>query len=112
LANLAPFKGNFYSDVPVEKHDYWASFLTEVPIEWYTQPVTHATWKDVSTSWIYTELDEVVTYDVQQRMIQVAEESHGARIKTYTLNAGHSPFLSMPDKLAIVVRDIYKENKL
>jgi hypothetical protein len=112
LANLAPFRDSFYSDIPIGKREYWASFLTQVPIEWYTQPVTHTTWTDVPTSWIYTELDEIVTYDVQQKMIQVGQESHGIMIKTYTLKAGHSPFLSIPDKLTNVVKEIYEANKL
>ena len=108
LADLAPFKSNFYSDVPVDKHEYWASLMVEIPIEWYTQPVTYTTWKDIPTSWIYTTLDQIVTYEVQQRMVQVGEEAFGIKIKTYILEAGHSPFLSMPDKLADLSKDIYE----
>lgn len=109
---MAPFKEHFYNDLPIEERDHWASFLVTVPIEWYTQPVTQTTWKDVPLSWIYTELDEIVTYDVQKKMVKEAQESQGVTIKTYTLNSGHSPFLSMPEKLTAVVKEIYVENKL
>jgi hypothetical protein len=112
LADLAPFKDSLYNDIPTENRQHWASLLTRVPIEWYTQPVTHTTWKDVPTSWIYTELDEIVPYDVQQKMVQDGQEAHGVTIKTYTLTSGHTPFLSIPDKLISVVKEIYAENSL
>jgi hypothetical protein len=112
LADLAPFNDNFYNDLPAEEREYWASFMTQVPIEWYTQPATQYAWKDVSISWIYTELDEIVTYDVKKKMVQESQEAQGLTIRIYTLISGHSPFLSIPEKLTAVIKEIFIGNRV
>jgi pimeloyl-ACP methyl ester carboxylesterase len=69
-------------------------------------PVTTANFGRADKYYIHTMLDEVIGIDLQNRMVQTAGIT-----KVYSLNTGHSPFLSQPDSvtatlLAIAVSSI------
>lgn len=76
------------------------------------QPITYATWKDIPSTWIYTEKDEVIKLHAQQAMVKQAKEEHGVNMSTYSLPSGHSPFLNMPARVADCIVEVIKENNL
>ncbi|KAH8805374.1 Alpha/Beta hydrolase protein [Xylogone sp. PMI_703] len=112
VSDLKPFSHCFYKDLPEEERKHWESYLSHVPAEIFTQPITHETWKDVPCSWIITEKDEIILPEVQKKWIREAKENHGVEIKSYSVNTDHSPFLTIPDRVIAIVKEIYKTNNL
>jgi homoserine acetyltransferase len=94
-----------------DERDYWKQYMSYQAAEFFTLPITHATWKDVPCSWIYTELDEIIPVDIQKKCVLEAKQS-GTNIRTFSLQSGHSPFLSMPDKVVEIIQTVYSENDL
>jgi hypothetical protein len=73
------------------------------------QKVTHAPWKEVPTTYVFCLRDMAIMHNLQQAMVRDVEAIGGAGIiQTRTLDAGHCPFISMPDKLIEMVRDTWK----
>ncbi|KAM3436127.1 hypothetical protein NHJ13734_005228 [Beauveria thailandica] len=62
-------------------------------------------WRTIPLSYIFCENDEAVPLALQNTMVSRAE-SDGVSVKRYSLAASHSPFLSMPDKVADIVLDV------
>lgn len=112
VLDLLPHYDHFYSDLNKDERDYWKQYMSYQTSNFFTLPLTHATWKDVPCSWIYTELDEIIPVDIQRKCVQEAETGTGIYIRTFTLQSGHSPFLNMPDKLVEIVHTVYSENDL
>lgn len=73
------------------------------PAELFTQPLSHASWKQIPCSFIFTEQDEIIPVKDQRRMVEDAKSKHGVSIETFSLSSSHSPFLSMPEKLVKIV---------
>jgi pimeloyl-ACP methyl ester carboxylesterase len=63
--------------------------------------LTSANWGSVDKYFIHTLQDHAVTYLLQKREVAAA-----GLTKTYSLNSSHSPFLSKPDSLVILFRQI------
>lgn len=112
VGDLRPYHDHFYSDMKKDERDYWKQYMSYQAVEFFTMPVTHATWKDVPCSWIYTELDQVIPVDIQKKFILEAQQDAGIHIRTFSLQSGHSPFLNMPDKVVEIMQTIYSENEL
>ncbi|KAK1252090.1 hypothetical protein MKX08_003277 [Trichoderma sp. CBMAI-0020] len=112
VGDLRPYYDHFYSDMKQDERDYWKQYMSYQAVEFFTLPVTHATWKDVPCSWIYTELDEVIPVDIQKKFILEAQQDAGIHIRTFSLQSGHSPFLNMPDQLVEIIQTVYSENEL
>jgi hypothetical protein len=110
--DLQPYYDHYYSDMNKDERDYWKQYMSYQTPEFFTMPLTHATWKDVPCSWIYTELDEIVPVDIQRKGILEAERDSGIHIRTFSLHSGHSPFLNMPEKLVEIIQTVYSENGL
>ena len=57
-------------------------------------------WQDVPTTYIHCKRDRTIWPEVQESMVRDAVLIGGARgLRTETLDAGHMPFLSMPEVL-------------
>lgn len=54
--------------------------------------------------YIHTTADQTITYGFQQKMASAAGITN-----TYTINAGHSPFISRPNELTEILRKIAKQ---
>lgn len=112
VIDLRPYHDHYYSDMSKDERGYWKQYMSYQALEFFTMPLTHATWKDVPCSWIYTELDEIIPVDVQKKFILEAQQDAGIHIRTFSLRSGHSPFLNMPDKVVEIIQTVYSENKL
>jgi len=61
-------------------------------------PITTANFGRADKYYIHTMQDEVIGIDLQNRMVQTAGIT-----KVYSLNTGHSPFLSKPDSVTAIL---------
>ena len=60
-------------------------------------------WQYIPTTYLYATQDQALTFEMQKGMVERAK-SMGVDIRTETLEASHSPFLSMPAKVVGAVR--------
>ena len=90
----------FYNDLDEETAAKWASTLKSFSYKTFDSKVTYAGWRDVPSTYLFCEKDQAIPLGVQQAMVQ----GTGMNFDTETLDASHSPFLSMPEKVAAAVR--------
>ncbi|KAH8815440.1 Alpha/beta hydrolase fold-1 [Xylogone sp. PMI_703] len=91
----------FYNDMPADlatkhsqtvKHHAYRSFYSEL---------TYAPYKDIPTMYIQCEQDQTIPIALQKSFIERAKASAPTAMDIVDwLDAGHSPFLSMPDSVA------------
>lgn len=62
--------------------------------------LTHAGWRDVPGLYLFTKLDATLPYEAQIAMV----ESCGKDFEKEALEAGHSPFLSVPLAVITAIR--------
>lgn len=65
--------------------------------------MTYAAWKDFQTVYVICEDDHTIIPESQELMISLAREK-GARIEVERLHSSHSPFLSVPQETAELIR--------
>ena len=67
----------------------------------FNQPITQAAWKEIPSTYILCEHDNAIPL--------VAQEAMSARTnQTMTMGTDHSPFLSAPKNLALILSEVMK----
>ncbi|WP_441289333.1 alpha/beta hydrolase [Sorangium sp. KYC3313] len=89
----------FYNDCSDEVAAAAAAALRPQSKVSFTEPLGAAAWQELPSTYVICERDNAIPVFVQEAMSQRAR--HVRR-----LDAGHSPFLSQPDEVAALVRDI------
>ena len=87
----------FAADAPKATQDYLLANWKSEPLTPLATPVTlsDANFGSITKAYIYTTNDHAVSYPFQQKMVGNSNAK-----KTFILASSHTPFLSMPDKLA------------
>lgn len=90
----------FAADAPQQVQDYIAANIKPEPLAPLATPVhlTEKNFGSVRKVYIHTANDHAISYPAQQYMV-----SHSKVDKVYTLQSSHTPFISMPDKLAAIL---------
>jgi pimeloyl-ACP methyl ester carboxylesterase len=101
-------KDIFYNDVDDETADAMANSLEPHSYRTFYSPVTYAAWKHVPSTYLYCLQDAAIPIHIQKMMVE--ETGKGAEFRTETLDASHSPFLSMPEQMAKSIRRAAGEN--
>ncbi|KAB8360704.1 hypothetical protein FH972_024440 [Carpinus fangiana] len=89
----------FYNDLEPAAQDYWVGELRLATLTGHAKPTTYAAQRYFPTTYMHTSLDKTCEPALQQYMIQKNKEAGITGIREVTCEAGHSPFLSMPDKV-------------
>ena len=90
----------FYNDVPVEIQNHWISQLQPHTAASFQIPNSYEPWNDIPCTYVFTEKDNAIPLFAQKAMAGGMGD-----ISTVSLDASHSPFLSMPKRVAKVIRD-------
>jgi len=95
----------FAADAPQNVQHYLAANIKPEPLAPLATPVhlTDKNFGSIQKAYIYTLNDNAISYPAQQHMV-----NSGKVAMVYTLPSSHTPFISMPDKLAEI---ILKESK-
>lgn len=96
---LTPEKG-FCNDLDEPAPKLRAIQLKPFSYKTFYSKLTYVRWRDIPSTGIYCSEDQAIPISPPKSM--VAEP--GAQSREETLDASHSPFLSMPDKVAATVR--------
>lgn len=68
----------------------------------FATPLTYEAYRDVPVSYLFCERDEAILPAFQKQM---AAFPGGGAVRTYTCTSGHSPMISMPEKVVDVIQD-------
>jgi hypothetical protein len=98
----------FYNDLSREEAQKSIDTLAHHSYRCFTSKVTYAAYKYIPTTYLHCTKDNAVAMPAQEIMVENARKS-GAKIDTATLEASHSPFLSMPDRVVAVCREAIGE---
>ncbi len=90
----------FAADAPQQVHEYLASHIKPEPLAPLATPVhlTEKNFGSIKKVYIHTVNDNAISYPAQQYMVKNSKVD-----KVYTLQSSHTPFISMPDKLAAIL---------
>jgi pimeloyl-ACP methyl ester carboxylesterase len=101
----------FYNDLPADQAAHRASLLK--PHSWHSKakPPSAAGvgWWDIPTSYLICEKDNAIPVGFQRKMLADANETLATKGSTSTIRdevveSGHSPFLSMPERVVDFIR--------
>ncbi|GKZ48180.1 hypothetical protein AbraIFM66951_011938 [Aspergillus brasiliensis] len=94
----------FYNDLPKDVQDYWISELLPITAAGSQVPNTYEPWKYIPCTYIKATQDQALPLEVQENMIATM-----GSVTTMALDSSHSPFLSMPRDVAVLVQQSVKE---
>jgi len=91
----------FAADAPAQVGDYLTNNIKPEPLAPLVTPVTltDAKFGSVKKVYIHTVNDHAVSFTFQKTMVK----TNGHVSKEYSLQSSHTPFISMPDKLATIL---------
>ncbi|KAK4494637.1 hypothetical protein PRZ48_013993 [Zasmidium cellare] len=92
----------FYNDLPADEAQAAAAHLKPHSYQVTHSKLTYAAWRYVPSTYLYCTEDNAILLEVQKLMVE--EFAKGVEIRTETIRAGHSPFLSRPDAMTMAIR--------
>jgi len=95
----------FAADAPAQVGEYIANNIKPEPLAPLATPVTLTNGKfgSVKKVYIHTTNDHAVSFTLQKAMVKNSPVSN-----EYSLPSSHTPFISMPDKLAAILLTVSK----
>ncbi|ERF68286.1 hypothetical protein EPUS_02742 [Endocarpon pusillum Z07020] len=102
----------FYNDLSLEEAAYWVSKLGTHSAVTLDLPANYAAWKDIPSWYLLCMQDKTIMPETQRAFVKKAREyldeaggpGTGAhRLRMEEIDAGHSPFLSRPERTAAFI---------
>lgn len=103
--------GHLYNDLPTEEAQWAERLMVAHGHQAQYTPITSccqkAAWRVIPMTYIICENDQALPSFLQEMMVNKIE-SQGVRVKRYSLPSSHSPFLSMPERVAEIVAGVMR----
>lgn len=93
---------HFYNDLNDEVATRCVDALVHHAMPCFLSPLTYEAYRDIPSTYLICERDEAILPPFQRTMIATAGDSI---VRTYSCEAGHSPMMSAPEKVADVIDD-------
>ena len=90
----------FHNDTSADIAASWAPHTTHSDLTAFATPLKYAAWRHIPTTYLLCELDRCILPHVQEGMVASTE----GKVKGVRLQSGHMPMLSVPEKLADLLR--------
>lgn len=91
----------FYNDLPEDEARRVSATLKPQSWQVFESKLNHASWQTIPSTYLYCLQDNAIPMPVQELMVN--EFAKGYEIRTETIDASHSPFLSKPDETAAII---------
>ena len=106
----------FYNDMSEAEADTYIAQLKPFAYGAMSTKNTFEPWKEdegegIECGYVVCEKDQAIPVHAQRGMVE-GVRAGGGRMRVWELDAGHSPFLSMPEKVAGIVRGFAGEEGL
>lgn len=92
----------FYNDCDHEKIGNAIAALRPHSYQTFQSPCTYAAWKDVPSTYLYCTQDAALPLSIQKTMVE--KTAKWTRMRTDSVDASHSPFLSKPEEVTLAIR--------
>lgn len=92
----------FYNDLDEGQVKKAVSELLPHSYRTFLSTCTYEAWRDVPSTYLYCLKDMALPLSVQKSMVE--ETAKGCGIRTETVDASHSPFISKPEETALAIR--------
>ena len=92
----------FYNDLTEEQLHSSLAKLKPFSYQMFNSKPTYAAWKDVPATYLYCTKDNAIPIFVQKNLVE--NVAKGYNFKTESVDASHSPFISVPDETAAAIR--------
>ena len=92
----------FYADVEPEQAKRAASLIVPQNASAMADTITYPAWKDIPTTYLMAQKDEVLFPNWQERQIQAVKDA-GVSLTVETFDCSHSPFLSRPEEMVAAI---------
>lgn len=92
----------FYNDVPEEVILKCTSKLRCIPVAAFKSHLTYLAYEHHPVTYLFCANDQAIPLALQRQMVN----SCSVHFKTASCNSGHSPFLSQPQTVLDVVREM------
>ena len=93
-------KRRFYSALPEQQQDHWLSLTHHHCASAQLTPLSQEAYKNIPTTYLFTEMDEALPYEAQQMMVTHA----GINITTEKCDGDHSPYLSRQNEVVAAIK--------
>lgn len=90
-----------FHDIPPVDRELWTSRLTHTSIAVFSGASTFEPWHVTPTAYIICEEDRALPPPIQEQMAEMLSTKW-----IYRLKSSHSPYLSMPDKVADILEEL------
>ncbi|KAI1825968.1 alpha/beta-hydrolase [Xylaria intraflava] len=85
-----------FSDMPEDQAMAWSATFVPHSIMSFTNPLTHAGYKDAPVSYLLCEEDLVIPSELQRKGIDMIERETGKKVDVTSIKTGHCPVISAP----------------
>lgn len=93
-----------FSDLPYSEAVAWASKMSHHSTATFGGQLTYPTYRHIPTTYLFTEIDQVIPFEMQKSMVEAANKESESPVSTYSCKGGHFPFISVPETVLEVVR--------
>ena len=98
----------FYGELNPDAADMWTSKLITHSGEAHYAEITNTAWSYFPVTYLYCEEDAAIPLAAQHSMVDAVVATGSQKVRTKSYKAAHSPFLSIPDKVAALVKDTWE----
>lgn len=92
----------FYNDLSAADVEKYSAMLRPQSWRAYEDETTYAAYMDIPSWYLHCTKDQAFPFGAQQALVGATVEA-GAQIGTETVEAAHSPFISMPEETAAFI---------
>lgn len=93
-----------FNDLSGEEQARWSKEMTHTSIRLFASPSGYEPWANgVACKYIFCSQDNALPFPIQQQMAAQL----GPSAATATLDAGHCPFLSIPDETIKAIKTVH-----
>ncbi|KAM3424973.1 hypothetical protein BST61_g6944 [Cercospora zeina] len=96
----------FYQDVGPQLAREAANHVHPISYSALAEVTRHAPWRHFPCTYIYTNEDLALPLSIQQLSLERLSEEECANWTFFTIEGGHSPFLSKPDECVRILRQL------
>jgi pimeloyl-ACP methyl ester carboxylesterase len=100
--NMLDPQQRFYNNLSPSLQSHWTSLLKPHPASAQIAPLTNEAYRYVSSTYLLCENDQALPIFIQVEFVK----NTGVEMQTERCGSGHSPFLSMPERVVEVVEGL------
>ncbi|KAI0869683.1 Alpha/beta hydrolase fold-1 [Hypoxylon argillaceum] len=99
-----------FSGVPKDEAAHWHSKFACHSVICFTNPLTHAGYKDIPVSYLLCEEDKIISPEIQKREIEMVEKETGSKVDVTSIQTGHCPSISVPETVIGWIVDVAQKS--